>query len=103
MKNKIYNSLPHGRKNAVSAEYLCALHGFKSHRELRQQVQRERLKGAVIASGDDGYYIPDSRGELLAYVHRYESMAKTIFATLGHARAELAQIEGQQAMDHIGD
>lgn len=95
MEYKIYNSLPHGSHNAVNADYLCNLYGFRSSRELRQQVQRERMAGALIASGDTGYYIPENRAELLVYVHRYEEMAKSTFAMLKCARAALRQCENQ--------
>ena len=48
MEYKIYNSLPHGSHNAVNADYLCTLFGFRSNRELRQHVQRERMAGALM-------------------------------------------------------
>lgn len=99
MENKIYNSLPHGRHNAVSADYLCSLYGFRSKRELRQQVQRERMEGALIASGDTGYYIPESRAELACYIHRYDEMAKSLFAMLKYARATLRQAENQTELE----
>ena len=78
MEYKIYNSLPHGSHNAVNADYLCTLFGFRSNRELRQHVQRERMAGALIASGDTGYYIPENT-----------------FAMLKCARAALRQCENQ--------
>lgn len=99
MNFKIYDSLPRGRKNAVSAEYLCGLFGFRSTRELRQHVQSERMAGALIASGDGGYYVPETREEITVYVHRYESMAKSIFATLKHARASLKDCENQTELE----
>lgn len=99
MDYKIYNSLPHGSQNAVNADYLCTLFGFRSNRELRQYVQRERMAGALIASGDTGYYIPENRAELLVYVHRYEEMAKSTFAMLKYARAALRQCEDQTELE----
>ena len=99
MNFKIYDSLPHGRKNAVNAEYLCGMFGFRSKRELRQHVQRERMAGALIASGDGGYYVPETRAELLVYVHRYEEMAKSTFAMLKCARAALRQCEDQTELE----
>lgn len=93
MNNSIYGSLPRGRKNAVSAESLCTMHGLCSTRKLRQQVQRERMEGAIIASTEDGYFIPSSREELLRYVHRSEAMAKSIYGTLRAARAALRDMD----------
>lgn len=95
----IYNSLPHGKKNAVSADHLCALYGLRSKRELRKQIQSERMAGALIASGDTGYFIPDDRTELLEYVHRYEQMAKSMFAMLKFARATLKEYENQTELN----
>ena len=99
MKYIIYDSLPHGRKNAVTADYLCALFGFRSKRELRRHVQRERMAGAIIASGETGYYIPESKQELAMYVQRSENMAKTIFCTLKAARAAIQELDDQMELE----
>jgi predicted DNA-binding transcriptional regulator YafY len=95
LKNKIADALPKGKGNGVSAESLVALYGLKSTRELRREIHRERMAGALIASDESGYFIPQSRAEINAYLNRHEKMAISIFASLKAARNALREVDGQ--------
>lgn len=59
----IYDSLPIGKGNAISAEELAKIHGIKDTRTLRHEITAERLNGAYIAGSERGYYRPVSLAE----------------------------------------
>lgn len=54
----IYDSLPIGKGNAISAEELAKIHGIKDTRTLRHEITAERLNGAYIAGCERGYFRP---------------------------------------------
>ena len=58
--------LHQGEANAIKGNTLRQLAGFKSIRELRAEVERERLDGAVILTSREGYFLPelDAAGHL---------------------------------------
>ena len=80
MNYRIYDCLPLGKENALNADMLVSMHGLKSERELRHLVERERAQGALILSGNDGYYRPRTREEMIECKARYISMARGIIA-----------------------
>lgn len=59
----IYDSLPIGRGNAISAEELAKIHGIKDTRTLRHEITAERLNGAYIAGCERGYFRPVTLSE----------------------------------------
>lgn len=99
----LYDFLPLGKDNGVKAETLIALFGLKSDRDLRHLVQQEREQGALIVSGNNGYYRPESKAELIECVRRYTAMAKHIYAIAKLARKHLESCEGQISMFDIQD
>lgn len=58
----ITDYIPHGRENAVSRGYLCALTGL-SDRSVRAAIEQARNDGALILNDQDGfgYYQADIR------------------------------------------
>ena len=67
--SKIYKLLPHGAGQAVSKTALMSLTGM-GDRELRMQIQRERLAGYQILTDctSGGYYLPDNAEEVRDFV-----------------------------------
>ena len=63
MRFIIFDSLPLGKRNAISAEELSQLHGIKDTRTLRHRITEERLNGAFIGGSSDGYYRPVTLSE----------------------------------------
>ena len=59
----IYDSLPIGKANAISAEELAKIHGIKDTRTLRHRITEERLNGAAIGGCDTGYFRPVTLSE----------------------------------------
>ena len=56
--NFLLQILPHGEENGISAADLKKKLGLSDKRVLRHMVERARTSGAVILSGDHGYYLP---------------------------------------------
>lgn len=58
--------LHQGEAEAIKGKALRKLGGFKSIRELRAEVERERNAGAVILTSRAGYFLPelDDTGQL---------------------------------------
>ena len=54
----IHEHLKHGARNAIPVSELCAITGM-GERMVREMIERERLDGYLILSGDRGYFFPD--------------------------------------------
>ena len=90
--------IPHGKKNRVSGWELQRVGGYKNIRVFRDVIRRLRKNGEIIAatkSNGGGYYIPDSREELVEYIREAEKQGASTFAPLKAARAKLREGEGQ--------
>lgn len=58
--------LHQGEANAIKGNTFRQLAGFKTVRELRREIERERNAGAVILTSGAGYFLPelDEAGQL---------------------------------------
>lgn len=80
MAANIYDLLPVGKSNAITAKELLRRTNHRDIRKMREQIRRERLAGALILStkrGAGGYYRPESRKELQAFVTTFEREASS--------------------------
>jgi len=68
-----------GKENAVTRDQLCILTG-RSDRRNRKEIEELRLKGIPIVNMADkkGYYVPETKEELLQYVRVLESYANAL-------------------------
>lgn len=94
---KIVDILPKGEKNAIPAAMLAKQVGV-SQRRLRELVTEERKNGGVILSSIKGYFIPESREEILAFMRVMDKRARHTFLAIQSARRMLNEIEGQYEM-----
>lgn len=73
--------LRYGKENAMTAKDIAAMVGISDPRPVTKSIQMERLDGAPICSGQNGYYLTDDANEhavfLAGYERRFVSMAKT--------------------------
>ena len=91
--------LPKGKRNAILAPALASKMGHKSTRALRVDIAKARAEGQLICSSTTGgYYLPETREEIQAFINTMENHAKGVFKALKTARATLQQIEGQQSI-----
>ena len=77
---KIERLLSHGAENAVPLQYLVKLM-YKPARQVRQQIQAERLRGIpILSDNEQGYYLPKTQEDVDNFVrsmlHRAHEIAR---------------------------
>lgn len=78
---RIERLLSHGAENAVPLSHLVAMTELPA-RQVRQQIQAERLQGAqILADNQNGYFLPNSQADVELF---YRSML--------HRAAEIARV-----------
>ena len=82
----IVELLPKGKENAISTANLAKAVGVSNVRELRKLVANERKAGEIIASSNNGYFIPADIKEIEEFVHTLDSKARSIMVALQSAR-----------------
>lgn len=97
-----------GEKNALPSGELVRLTGFKSVRELQNEIAREREAGSLILStcrGGGGYFRPApgeaGKQEIAAFVSTLASRAIGTLRALKSAKRELKTLDGQITFDQI--
>ena len=75
---KIYSFLRRGEKNAIPLQSLTFATGLSS-RAVRSAIRRERLNGALILSGETGYYLADNAEEIENFVRSMQGRADEIY------------------------
>ena len=77
---RIERLLSHGAENAVPLSHLVAMTELPA-RQVRQQIQAERLRGAqILADNQNGYFLPNSQADVDNFVrsmlHRAHEIAR---------------------------
>lgn len=83
--------LQRGKQNAIPADRLQRMTGYKNKRKLTKQIERERIEGALILSNGNGYYLPENADEIDRYIKSMSRRAKSIFRVLKAARMAAGQ------------
>ncbi len=88
--------LPVGEANAMPGGELIHRLGLSDSRELRKRLAEARKAGQLICSAPGGgYFLPETREELLRWVNTTRRRAASTFETLKYARLSLEIIDGQ--------
>lgn len=97
-----------GEGNALPSNELVRLTGFRSVRELQNEIAREREAGALILStcrGGGGYFLPSpgeaGQREISAFVATLRARAINTLRALKAAREALESLEGQVSLDDL--
>ena len=104
--NPVWDILPIGRENAVSAGFLCAMLGL-SARALRTEVANERNRGKLIIASPDrrGYYKPENTGDVLRLVDSMRNRGLSCLRVASAARRALQEMQaadsGQMRLDGL--
>lgn len=72
----LYDSIPFGRENAITAKELTKRTGYINTRSLQQDIHRLRESGKLILSATDcpqGYFRPESNHEILMFCRSMQS------------------------------
>ena len=94
--------LNRGKENAITTGELMRACYLKHRRDLTTQIARERAAGALICSttsGQGGYYLPESRAEVVEFINSMSNRAENTFKAITAAREYLKQIDGQMSLD----
>lgn len=81
MGGKISDFLSVGRENALPLQAL-AFKAQLSERAVQKEILESRLRGELIVSGDEGYFLPSDPVELREYVIRKKAAIRTSAAAL---------------------
>lgn len=91
--------LPKGAENGVKTGELLRMTGLSEARTIRRLISDERAAGAVILSGDTGYYLPDDgekgRQEAAAFVASIKAKGKNTLRAARSAEDYLSRLPGQ--------
>jgi len=94
-----------GEDNALPMRELARLVGV-SERQVRKIIERERGRGAMILSSDNGYFLPSpdcERYEIRRYIHRADARMVTNRKTIRVMKDRLKELEaldnGQEILD----
>lgn len=97
-----------GEENALPSGELVRLTGFKSIRELQNEIAREREAGSLILStcrGGGGYFLPApgeaGQREISAFVATLRARALNTLRVLKAAREALDGLDGQVSLDDL--
>lgn len=91
--------LPKGAENGIKTPELLRLTGLSDTRTIRKLISDERAAGAVILSGETGYYLPDDgekgRRETEAFVATVTAKGVNTIRAVRSAKAFLDTLPGQ--------
>ena len=96
--SSITDLLPHGKAHAVSMSHLADVFGC-SERDIRSMIHQARCDGAIIAGDSSGYYLPETREELMRWYRLAKKRSLSGLKDLKAARQQLRELEGQQSLD----
>lgn len=88
-------SIPAGRKEAVSMRYLAKIHGL-TEREIRRAIEQARRDGMLICSSEQGYFLPETVQEIRAYTRRMSARIRTGRECLEPFLIELERAGGKE-------
>ena len=95
-QGRVSGLLRAGADQAIPTRELVTLAGFRSARELQQEIAREREDGALILSkSDGGYFLASTREELEAFHRTLSARALSTLAALKSTRKALDRLDGQ--------
>ena len=97
----IAEMLSRGRGRAVPLTALCEATG-KGEREVRKQISRERLAGALILSAMEnggGYFLPADGAEVRSFARSMAHRAAETMQIARIAESAVADLDGQETME----
>lgn len=100
MKAIVYESLKHGKENAIKSKALAEALGFRTVRDLQKQIERERAAGHVIISDPcgGGYYLTEDPAELARFAKTLNARARNTIKAAQSAQMALDAATGQERM-----
>ena len=88
MEQLILNTLSRGQENAITTRELAGMLGVEP-RTVTQLIHDLRVHGVFICSCDRGYFLPESRADLIEFVETMKSRRHQIWLAAAPAEAFL--------------
>ena len=88
LSKELFDLIPEGEENAVHMKTLADCLNVEG-RDIRREVLNLRNKERIIASSQNGYFIPTTKGELLKYYRESRGRALTTLKSLKKTRRVL--------------
>lgn len=98
MRKKLFELIPCGAENAILQADLCRLLNL-SPAAVKGHITALRRSGCYICSGQNGYYRPSNREELLRYVKTMQRQAISRLVTIKPDRRALREMQGQRSLN----
>lgn len=70
------NSIPKGRRDAISMGHLARVHNLSS-RKMRLAIEQARRAGILVCSCEQGYFMPETLDEIKEHARRMGERVKT--------------------------
>ena len=101
MKAIVYDALREGRQNAIPADELMKILGYRSKRDLQKEIERERNLGFVILTdfSGGGYFRSNDIDDLKKFTQTMSAKAKNMLKALESAERALDEATGQERME----
>ena len=95
---ELLNMLPKGKENGIKNEDLQRL--LKTDcRGVSHQIQKARLNGALICSGNAGYYLPADQEEVKEFYNIMRARCLSLLTALKPAAAYLKNPQGIEQLE----
>ncbi len=104
MRKSVHVALRYGRENAIPAQTLARILGYRSVRDLQKAVEAERASGAVILSdhAGGGYYLSNDPVELRRFTRTLYARARNTMKAAESAQRLLDTVTAQQMEGWFG-
>ena len=84
--------MPTGEKNAIRQSEIAELTGYNT-REIRLIINSLRSEDYPICSGNYGYYMPESKEDIISTINRMSSQVDTLNQSIIHLRRSVDRYE----------
>lgn len=91
LSRALLSMIPLGEENAIHMDDLANILDVEG-RDVRREVLNLRKRGRIIASSQNGYFIPTTNGELLRYYRKARGRALTTLSSLKRTRRVLREM-----------
>ena len=88
----LLDNIPVGRQQAIGMKLLADACGLDIS-GIKQLVLQARIAGCLIVSGQNGYFLPETKDELQCYFQQRKTVIRTATTAIRHFQTELRRLE----------
>ena len=91
-EQRVLSVIPTGEENAIKQNEIVELTGYNA-REIRLIMNSLRLEDYPICSGNYGYYMPESKEDIISTINRMNSQVATLNLSILHLQRSVDRYE----------